>query len=805
MSAYIVPLKADSQAQRARVGGKGLSLLWLAQQGFQTAPGFIVTTEAFNGGQSTGERAEPQIDEAIRVAYQQLGGRVAVRSSMVGEDGADASFAGQLDTHLNIEGADAVLQAVRSCWASMSNERVSEYLKQQDGAFEVSMAVVVQSMVEARAAGVAFSVDPITGEETVVIEATHGLGDAVAGGLVNPDRWAISAASQIVESSKRSPDSAALTDEQARDLAKIIRRVGEIAGAPQDVEWAWDGRDFILLQARPISVLHDRDTYSNKVVSEMVPGLVKPLVWSTTTTAMAANVFARIFDELLGRGEVDASKLMKRIHSRVYANVTRMGKACEKLGLPANFFETITRGERPTNVKRSLLSPNNLPEKIRLARFVWRNSRTAPRVAAFVESRRAELEPFRRMDVAAMSAEELLSALADLKALHGDAQWHVFITALNMSVRNRMLGRMVKRAAPDVTPGDLLQGSAPSQALGANRALLEMAALARVMDGATKQRILSGDLDSIRTTLADSAGGKTLLDAMDKFIAQFGFLSANGTDFSLPSWRETPSALWQMVGRLAGQEQPTLTNAAERQAIALKKVRASLRPFKRMRFDRLLDATLKYLDLRERASALISEDAHLMRRLYLALAVKLTADGKLATRDDIFFLAHDEVERLLQGALGAEEAKRLIGARQFEWAKDAGFDPPEIIRGGASARRGRNVAEESSDILTGISGSAGVAQGRARIVHDPAHAPHDLSREDILVVPFTDVGWTPLLAGIGGIVAETGGQLSHTAIVAREYGLPAVVSVKRATQRVREGQLLLVDGGEGRVYLTDVT
>ncbi len=802
MKAYIIPLEGVRQVSKSEVGGKGLSLLWLAQQGFSTAPGFIVTTEAFIDGQLGGVDAQPKIEEAIRDAYRQLGGRVAVRSSMVAEDGADASFAGQLDTHLNIEGADAVTQTVRSCWASMANPRVSEYLKQHNGNFDIAMAVVVQRMVEARAAGVAFSADPISGEDAIVIEATRGLGDVVAGGLVNPDRWVVSPEGKILDAQKNSPENPALTDEQACEFAQIIRRVGVNAGSPQDVEWAWDGRDFILLQTRPITTLHDRDTYSNRFVSEMVPGLVKPLVWSTTTSAIAENVFAHVFDELLGKGNVDASKLVRRIHSRVYANLTLLGKACEKLGLPANFFETITRGERPTNVRQSFLAFRDLPEKFRLMRFVWRNSRAARNIEAFVTRRHAELKPLRRLDASALSIEELLATLEQLKTYHSDAQWYVFITALNMSVRNRLLGRMVQRAAPGVSPGDLLQGSAPSQALGANRALLDMASLARGMDETSQQNIVSGESDAIHAALSKTNPGKALLEAMDRFIAQFGFLSANGTDFSLPSWRESPAMLWQMVGRLAGQEQPSFTDAAERQKVALATVRSHLRPVQRMRFNRLLTATLKYLDLRERVSQLISEDAHLMRRVYLALAVKLTAQGTLAQRDDIFFLAHDEVEQLARGTLVAEAAQRLVAARQFELAKDAEFDPPEVIRGGVSARRRGNAGEQaSSDVLTGISGSAGVVQGRARIVRDPAHAPHDLSREDILVVPFTDVGWTPLLAGIGGIVAETGGQLSHTAIVAREYGLPAVVSVKRATQRVREGQLLLVDGGEGRVYL----
>ncbi len=813
MKTFILPLVEHTTFSQGNVGGKGSSLLWLVKNGFNTAPGFIITTEAFrefirSAGMEIQDRDQLRnlplprhIEESIRQAYRNLGGRVAVRSSMVGEDGVVSSFAGQLDTLLNIEGAEAAIQAVRACWMSMFNERFRNYLSERNAKNNLAMAVIVQQMVEAKAAGVAFSADPISGEDVVIIEATAGLGDVVAGGTVNPDRWVVDSQNNIVESIQNSQTSPALTRAQVQELAAIMRKVALKANSPQDVEWAWDGNNFILLQARPITSLAGKDVYSSKFVSEMVPGLIKPLVWSTTTSAITQNVFAHVFDELLGTGKVDASKLMKRIHSRVYANVTLLGKACEQLGLPANFFETITRGERPTNVRRSFLSFNNLPEKIRLIRFVIRNRHAAPRVRSFVERRGRELEPFRRADWEVKTADDLLASLDQLRKYHGEVQWYIFITALNMSVRNRLLGRLIKRATGDVTTGDLLSGAAPSLALGANHALQEMATLARELDVESQQMLLEGDNPLIRRLLSESEEGSKLVQKMDEFQSRYGFLSANGTDFSLPAWRETPALVWQMVGRMVKQPHPATADISTRQQVAWQAVRSKLSPFQRRRFEGLLASTINFMDLRERVSQLISEDAYLMRCIYLALANQLVRQNKLSQRDDIFYLSHEEVVASVRGEIKAEEANQLIEARQIELRRDAEIDPPEILRGEMSSSRVSSITENDSDMLLGISGSAGVVEGRARIVRDPSLAPHDLSRSDILIVPFTDVGWTPLLAGIGGIVAETGGQLSHTAIVAREYGLPAVVSVKHATQRVREGQWILVDGAQGRVYL----
>lgn len=821
MNTFILPLEPDAAAPKADAGGKGASLLWLASQGFRTAPGFIVTTEAFHefvrcaavdfhhpndssDQNLTGffESSIPlNVEESIRQAYQQLGGRVAVRSSMVNEDGGVSSFAGQLDSFLNREGVDSVLQAVASCWNSMLNPRLITYLRERDAEHKFSMAVIVQRMVDAKSAGVAFSMDPISGADHVVIEAVHGLGDTVAGGTVNPDHWEVDARGTIIETIQHSPGAPALDGVRIVELAGIVRQLAGKAGSSVDVEWAWDGGAFVILQIRPITTLIDRDVYSNKFVSEMVPGLIKPLVWSTTTSAITQNVFAFVFDELLGRGRVDASRLIRRIHSRLYANVTLLGRACEQLGLPANFFETITRGEKPTNVRKSFLSLSNLPEKFRLMRFVFRNSRAAPRISSFVRQRHLELESFRTLDPATKSTGELLALLAQLREYHGEVQWYIFITALNMSVRNRMLGRMVQRAAPDVVVGDLLGGAVNSQALQANHALQALAETARGLDDATQKLVLISDDAIIRAELSKTSLGGKLIRDMDEFIARHGFLSTNGTDFSLPAWRETPNLLWQMIGRMAKHPPALITEAGERRREAHHRVKSKLALLQRRRFERLLASTTTYIDLRERVSRLISEDAQLMRRIYLALADQFTRLGLLNHCDDIFYLSHEEVIEVAGGNLKAEDAKRLAAARRAEMEKDAEIDPPEILRGDGPSSGPLVPSADPSEVLTGISGSTGVVRGRARIVRDPSLAPDDLSRDDILIVPFTDVGWTPLLAGIGGIVAETGGQLSHTAIVAREYGLPAVVSVKHATQRVREGEWILVDGGEGRVYL----
>lgn len=200
---------------------------------------------------------------------------------------------------------------------------------------------------------------------------------------------------------------------------------------------------------------------------------------------------------------------------------------------------------------------------------------------------------------------------------------------------------------------------------------------------------------------------------------------------------------------------------------------------------------------------MMSQDTYQLRRLFLELARRLVAQGRLSAPEEIFYLTHDEVRSLASGALAGGEACRRAAARRAEMEADAGVELPETICGDRIPARPAGLAA-GQEYLSGIRGSSGRVQGYACVVRRPAQAPADLGRQHILVVPFTDVGWTPLFPGVGGVVAETGGQLSHTSIVAREYGLPAVVSVRQATQLIREGQPITVDGDAGRVYLKHV-
>jgi pyruvate,water dikinase len=286
-------------------------------------------------------------------------------------------------------------------------------------------------------------------------------------------------------------------------------------------------------------------------------------------------------------------------------------------------------------------------------------------------------------------------------------------------------------------------------------------------------------------------------------LHNYGYLSSSGSDFSVAVWAETPTVIWRAINRAAEQSLPApVQDAAALRAGAVRDVRARMHPAICPAFSRLLGSTMTFIDRRERMSLLMSEYSYQIRRLYLAIADRLVASGGMNQPADIFFLTQDETKALLEGTLDGAEAALRIRTRAVEMEADAAVEPPDVVRGDPARLRPTLYADSpTAAYLSGIGASSGIATGRARVVRDPLEAPPRLGRTDILVVPHSDVGWTPLFPGVGAIVAETGGQLSHTAIVAREYGLPAVVSVKGATRLIRDGQDLVVDGDRGRVYL----
>ena len=477
------------------------------------------------------------------------------------------------------------------------------------------------------------------------------------------------------------------------------------------------------------------------------------------------------------------------------------GGLLRRVGLPGNVIEMMLYGEKGAARPRMRPSPGMLKAMYRMGRVASRHGRSRREATGFLERHDRDLEPFRQADWSSVDSTTLMESSERLMGLHGESQWYTFICAMNMVARSALMHRLLTRWQVEVNAGELVRGLAGMKGLEPSARLQELAELARGLDRHTLEHLTVAGDQTIRAALSGDATGRQLLRGFDEYLRDYGFLNSNGTDFSRVPWGEDPELIWRAIGRAAqhpeGSKPPDLQSARE---TARKLVLSQLGPFKRWLFDRLLDSTCAYIRLKEHGSLTMSEDSYHMRRLSLALAGHLGELGALEDSDDVFYLEYEEIKQLLVAGLSANQARKRITARKAQLEADAAIEPPQVICGEERVAI-QPLRPASARTLGGIAGSPRRAEGRARIVLDPSEAPVDLAHGDILVVPFTDVGWTPLFTGVSGLVAETGGQLSHSAIVAREYGLPAVVSVRRATQLIREYQPLGIDGTRGTVEL----
>lgn len=838
MPRYVVDLAYRAALLPALSGGKGAGLAWLHRQRVNVPPGFVVTTEAFQDFLASKaskreaypvspqhEAPRPASDEgfpapdlertpfppliarAIVQAYRRLGGPVAVRSSLVGEDASATSYAGQFSTVLNVEGEEALLAAVRTCWASAFSTNASAYQAGRGAGTEKranapEMAVVVQRMVAPTAAGVAFSADPLSGELCTIVEATRGLGDAVVSGRVISDRYVIDARGVLTEITPAVPGAPVLQENEVIRLAEIVRHLDFRAGGPRDIEWAYDG-DFHILQCRPITSLVGRRICSNRLTADMAPGLVTPLVYSTNTYAIAHEVFGKLFTELIGPNDYDFTRLVPLICSRVYADMTLMGELLTRIGLPANFMEMMLTSERADRDRTMRMNPRTMLAMSRMARLALRHGRLPPHQAAMLAKRRAALEVSQDRDWSQTPLDELLLRLDEVVANRNNTFWLFFVSAMGLAVRNAILRHWVERRAADVQFNDLIRGLTGLRSLEPLREIGRLAALARQLAPDLRADLTRLSPSELQAALCTTGEGRALFAGVEAFLSRFGFLSSNGSDFTASTWAENPALIWRTIARAADSPDAALPEvAAAARESARRRIRSRLGLFQRTVFDRLLASIATAIDLREAVSLMMSEYSYQIRRLFLAIADRLIARGDLPEKEDLFYLTYDEVKALAGQRLQIDEVQTRIAARRAKIEADAQFTPPSVISGEVDLERQESwAAPDAASCLTGIAGSSGTVEGRARVIHDPAAAPAVLGREDILIVPYSDVGWTPLFASIGGIVAETGGQLSHAAIVAREYGLPAVVGVKNATRLIQEGQPVAVDGNRGRVYL----
>lgn len=765
---------------RFRVGGKAAALIAAREAGLPVPPFFTLDVSEVLA-LSTGDEGSERVRKRLESEYALLGSvEVAVRSSAQAEDGR-SSFAGQLTSRLGMTGTDEIARVVAEIAAGASSERVRSYAG-ATGVAAGDVAVIVQGMVPARVAGVAFSRDPLTYQPEVVVEAVSGLGESLVAGERTPSRSVIDRETlEPLISSLEGPVTAQLISL----AAGLALECEALFGEAQDVEWAWDGERLWLLQSRPVTGFHDVEVFSDTWSSEVWPGLIKPLVFDVGDIAVNA-AWGRILTSIAGRVDVDWRRMSAVAASRAYFNDTLLGQVLARAGLPENTLESVVRGERPRLREGSL--PRLLASAGRLLGFLARNTRwlstidrDLPPLAARVADATTDIEQ--------LAAEDLASRLEALLDMLEDAAYLSALTTISMGLRAALARLAVRMFAEDASAAlgaDAAAGTAPLQQLAS------VAQLIAALPETDRDIVRAGDLRLIEATLSATVPGRSVLEAMADLIERWGHIATVNTDFSTPAWRDEPEMLWRLaaVSRQVAEPADT-TGVRPKNALGGAVIRSRL------------GALRQFTEAREEVNDVLALTYDALRKA-TRRAGTLLAPMVLDSPADIYYLGLEELLETLRGR-PAEELRSVATQRAETLAADAEITPPHRLWALRLPPRDRLVTAaraeaRSGEVLGGIPASPGVVTGTARVLGYSSSTDH-LGRGDILIVGHIDVGWTPLFTVVGGVVTAVGGTLSHAAVVARELGVPAVVAVPDATALIPDGSLIRVDGSNGTVTL----
>jgi pyruvate,water dikinase len=834
-------------------------------EGIRVPDGYCVTTDAFQWIMAEAPSIDDQLDrlsrvapddrEAIRALSAKLRGTLeaiaipddlaaailhplarlgeqaacAIRSSATAEDLPTASFAGQQDTYLNVVGPAAILEHVRRCWASLFTERAVTYrLRNGFDHRKVRMAVVVQHMVFPQAAGILFTADPLTSHRKVAtVEAIFGLGEALVSGLVNADvyqvrdgeviaravatkRLAIHASptggtqEQPIEPARQ--DQPALTDAQVVRLAQLGRRIEAHFGRPQDIEWCLVDDDFQIVQSRPITTLfpiptaddEDNHVYISVGHQQMMTDPMKPLglsVWQLTTPRPMSEAGGRLFVDITRRLASPASRAV--VLDMLRRSDPLIGDALQTLLERGDFIPSLPDDAAGGAPAAGAPAPIETDPAI---------------VAELIERSQASIAALKR-DIRTKSGPALfdfiLEDLQELKRILFDPRSsQVFMSAIEATwwLNDQLLAWLGEPNAADTLTQSVPHNVTSEMGL----ALLDVADAIRPhpdVVGFLQHPENDSFDDGFLDELARRSGGREARAAIATYLDKYGMRCVGEIDITRPRWSERPTTL---VPILLGNLKNFEPGAGERR---FERGRQEAQDKERELLERLralpdgerkaeqtkqrIDRVRTFIGYREYPKYGMVSRYFVYKLALLEEAERLVQAHVLRDKEDIFYLRFQELHDVVRTN---QVDDQLIRQRKDAFRSYQALTPPRVLTSDgeiiAGAYRRDNVP---AGALVGLPVSAGIIEGRARVILDIAEA--ELEPGDILVTAYTDPSWTPLFVAVKGLVTEVGGLMTHGAVIAREYGLPAVVGVQHATRLIRDGQRIRVHGTDGYVEL----
>ncbi len=909
---FILPMDTRDDALEL-IGGKGRSLAKMSNAGFDVPSGFHLTADAYRAfvaendlqdqivalakpaldkGWVTFEPASAAIQQLItgceiseavasqlRATYASLGGdpAVAVRSSANAEDLPGLSFAGQQETYLNVKGVDALLEAVRNCWASLWTAQAISYRHENEiEQGSVAMAVVVQIMVPADVAGILFTANPATGERTeMIINASFGLGEAVVGGQVTPDTFIVDRESSRVKETMIGPkeqmivsdgeqgtkltdvevadrDLSSLSDALLNDLVELGLEVEKnYDGLPQDIEWAIVDGKISLLQSRPITNLPPQPLEVEWNPPENIPALVRrqivenipdptcelfdelyirySLRWDRTKDVSMYSTLHGFAFQIMNPGGITGTKEEWRADIRAAREkiaATPEGMAQEKHDLELFVSELSDDDRAEFQQMADELNSDNLPNAVTVPdsneptytafhkTFTNENQHRDWRERALPELEAATAK-WAALDIAGASDATLMEGIRELTEAEG-WYWsgnggHTFGVAKSV---DDQLQSFLRENLPDhrFTSGQFLSGF-KSRIMQANEDLFEIAKVLRA-DEALKLLVLATPAHRLMGELQARSDTKQILNDIDTYLQEYGH-QGYSLDFCEPTQQEDPSALFvtlkNMVRREDYDPKQHEEEAARKKEKAMKEIRELLKGLQYWQFRYRLWFANKFYPMREESCFVLGMAWPALRPMAAELGRRMVEVGTFKQPDDVYHMYTAELEEAMKlradnkakpelGVL-AEERRELRERRKR--LHPPGTCPPEASESpGIAFKETQFKNDDNSDSLMGIPVSPGTISAEASVIMNPSEFSNMIPGS-ILVCPMTSPAWTQLFAHAQGLVTDIGGILGHGSIVAREYGIPAVVGTGNCTLRIKHGQMIEVDGDGGTVQLLE--
>mgnify|MGYP000483425351 CR=1 FL=1 len=778
--------------------------------------------------------------------------KFAIRSSATGEDLPYVSFAGMYDTYLNVL-CEQVIEYVKKVWASLWNLRAVKY-RNQIGIKDVKMAVILQEFIPAEKSGVAFSADVVKMDPgVVVINTSFGLGEGIVSGQVEVDTYYVDKFKGEVKEkilgekkhiivpkdeggTKRSEldpnlrDVSVLEDQEIKDIASNVFDIEKLYKAPIDVEWVIHSGDLYIVQTRPITTFeniygyydiewHDYDNletiWTNVNIGELMPGIVKPLSWSI----MKINIdygfrepfaylpylkkpinFTRLF---LGRAYLNYDAL------RAIPSILPGGSAeiMDELYLGGLPFE-----KTPEPKAKGLKAAEYM---IRMIRDMNRKKKEANRLIPLLDKKYKE---FLEKDLSKLSFDELVELHKNFDEIFGER--HAFAIHIGCSAyalpNINLLREKILELGVDLNENpldkNLLLGLTDMESAMASAKLWDLAQMV-IEDSALLELFKFRKTDEVLEEVTRSKDRfQAFLNVFNEFMREFGHRCVGEFKLENPRWMEEPLLIIEMIKHYVEtkasspyeliEKQREIREKAERELIKIINERIR-NPIKKKYIKSILNSAQAFVRYRENMKTALVKLSYIRRKIILEIARRLKEKGVLSDVNDIFYLTNRELIDLLESKITPQIANMIIDRRKEIYKTLEDKKPPNIIIG--YLRPEHVITEEriekpAENVLKGIPGSPGIYRGTARIINNPREF-HKLKKGDVLVAPATDLGWTPLYLISGAIVIEIGSVLSHGAIIAREYGIPAVMNVKNATKIIKDGDIVEVDGTNGEVRI----